>query len=64
MSLFTIRTSSSPIVLGEPRISRVDADTAHAWGLTLTQWDDAPERDRAYWRENVTHAPNFNQESR
>lgn len=33
------------------------------WGLTLTQWDNAPERQRAYWRENVTEAPHFNQEN-
>lgn len=30
-----------------------------AWGLTLTQWDRAPEKDRRYWRENLTTAPYF-----
>jgi hypothetical protein len=30
-----------------------------AWGLTLTQWDRAPETDRRYYREHVTDAPHF-----
>ena len=56
MSLFKIRTSSSPIILGEPRISRVDADTAHAWGLSLTDWDALTEPQRAWHREHRTQA--------
>jgi hypothetical protein len=34
-----------------------------AWGFTLPQWNRLPERDRAYYRDNVTTAPNF-QENR
>jgi hypothetical protein len=30
-----------------------------AWGLTLTQWNNASDRDRAYWRDMVTNAPHF-----
>jgi hypothetical protein len=30
-----------------------------AWGFTLPQWNRLPERDRAYYRDNVTTAPNF-----
>lgn len=57
MSLFTIRTSSSPITLGEPaQITRMDADVAHAWGLTLTQWNDLTEPQRAWHREHRTQA--------
>lgn len=36
-----------------------DMAVKQAWGLTLHQWNQAPERDRRYWREQVTAAPNF-----
>lgn len=36
-----------------------------AWGIkTLTEWNQAPEKQRAYWRDNLTNAPYFNQENR
>ena len=33
------------------------------WGLTLTEWNRASEKQRRYWRENVVDAPNFEQEN-
>jgi hypothetical protein len=34
-----------------------------AWGFTLTHWNTLREHERAYYREYVTTAPNF-QENR
>jgi hypothetical protein len=36
-----------------------DMQIKTAWGLTLTQWERATDKDRAYWREYVTNAPHF-----
>lgn len=36
-----------------------DMAVKQAWGLTLHQWNQARETDRRYWRENLTTAPNF-----
>jgi hypothetical protein len=40
-----------------------DMAVKQAWGLTLTQWNRLPEQGRAYYRQMVTTAPNF-QENR
>ena len=36
-----------------------DMGVKHAWGLTLTQWNQLSESQRRYCRWNVTQAPNF-----
>ena len=36
-----------------------DMAVKHAWGLTLTQWDELSDDQRRYCRWNVTQAPNF-----
>ncbi|WP_324644191.1 hypothetical protein [Pseudarthrobacter sp. LT1] len=36
-----------------------DIPYAFAWNLTITQWRELDERDRADKRLNVCHAPNF-----
>jgi hypothetical protein len=36
-----------------------DMQIKTAWGLTLQQWNNASDRDRAYWRDMVTNAPHF-----
>lgn len=36
-----------------------DMAVKELWGKTLTEWNRAPEKQRAYWRDNLTHAPNF-----
>jgi hypothetical protein len=36
-----------------------DMQVKTAWGLTLDQWNQATDRDRAYWRDRVTQAPHF-----
>jgi hypothetical protein len=36
-----------------------DMAVKQAWGLTLTQWNRASEKDRRYYRENVTDAEHF-----
>ena len=40
-----------------------DIITAHAWGLTLTQWHALSDHDRAECRRTVTVAPNFGRAS-
>ena len=40
-----------------------DIITAHAWGLTLTQWHALTDHDRAECRRTVTVAPIFGRAS-
>lgn len=40
----------------QPSLSRVDADTAYAWGLTLTDWYALTDTERADRRWNITQA--------
>jgi hypothetical protein len=40
----------------QPNLTRADADTAYAWGLTLTDWYALTDTERADHRWNITHA--------
>ena len=39
--------------------TQADIITAHAWGLTLTQWNSLTDFERAECRRNITTAPRF-----
>ena len=39
-------------------ISAADIAVKTEWGIPLDQWERAPEKQRAYWRDNVAHARN------
>jgi hypothetical protein len=41
------------------RLTPSEAITASAWGLSQLDWLDLPDSQRAYYRENLTHAPRF-----
>lgn len=60
-----VKTASCQLGLPDepPLPSKTDLNVKTAWGFTLDQWRDMPESDRAYYRDNVTSAPNF-QENR
>jgi len=59
MSWFSVRTTTRPLILAEPTISTADANTAHVWRLTLTEWNDLTEQGRSWHREHHTKAPGF-----
>jgi len=40
-----------------------DIMTAHAWRLTLTEWDALTDHERAECRRTLTAAPNFRRAS-
>ncbi len=63
MSILTLfrRRPSAPAA---PTITRHDAETARAHGLTLPQWDDLTDQGRAMLRRDITHAPHFYQNGR
>lgn len=42
-----------------PTITRAEADTAAAWGLTWAGWCRLTDKQRAEKRENITNAPKF-----
>ena len=39
-----------------------DIRTAYVWGLTLTDWYNLPDTDRADRRRNITQAPRFGEQ--
>ena len=39
-------------------ISAADIAVKTAWKIPLDQWEQATEKQRAYWREHVAHARN------
>ena len=59
-----VQTASCRINLPDepPLPSTADLAVKTSWGFTLDQWRAMPEADRAYYRDNVTAAPYFNQE--
>lgn len=61
-----VKTASCRLNLPDelPLPSTADLTVKDAWGFTLDQWRGMPEADRAYYRDNVSTAPYFNQETR
>jgi hypothetical protein len=45
----------------EPSLSRLDADTKHAWGISLPEWDALTPEGRAFYRDNITKGPYFHE---
>ena len=41
-----------------------DMTVKAAWGLTLDQWNRASNKQRAYWWDNLTSAPHFEEVAR
>ncbi len=39
--------------------SLFDIRAAHAWGLTLKQWDELADSAKTYCRTHITQAPGF-----
>jgi hypothetical protein len=48
-----------PMPVQENVTTQGDIITAHAWGLTLTQWWALSDFERAECRRNITVAPRF-----
>jgi hypothetical protein len=44
-------------------LTQADIVTAHAWGLTLSQWWGLTDFERAECRRNVATAPKFKEAS-
>lgn len=43
----------------EHSLSRLDADTKHSWGISVPEWNVLPDESRAWYRENITKGPHF-----
>jgi len=51
--------SRRPKPVVEVVTTQADIITAHAWGLTLTQWHSLTDFERRECRRNITAAPRF-----
>lgn len=45
----------------EHSLSVVDADTKHAWELTVAEWNALGPDGRAWYRANITKGPRFHE---
>ncbi|AYN57450.1 hypothetical protein HOU47_gp44 [Arthrobacter phage Constance] len=43
----------------EHSLSKLDADTKTAWGLSLPEWNALTPEGRAFYRDNITKGPYF-----
>jgi hypothetical protein len=45
----------------EHSLSRLDADTKHAWEISVPEWNVLPPASRAWYRDNITKGPRFHE---
>lgn len=45
----------------EHSLSQPDADTKHAWEMTVAEWDALTPEGRAWYRDNITKGPRFHE---
>ncbi len=45
----------------EHSLSTTDADTKHAWDLTVPEWNAMKPASRAWYRDNITKGPRFSE---
>jgi hypothetical protein len=55
----TLGPGEDPQPEPEQSLSTMDADTIHAWDLTLAEWNVITPDGRAFYRNNITKAPYF-----
>lgn len=55
----TVGPGEDPQPEPDPTISTMDADTIHAWDLTLAEWNVITPEGRTFYRDHITQAPRF-----
>ena len=59
LKFFRQRSPKHRAATFQPVTTQADIITAHAWGLTLTQWHSLSDFERRECRRNIVTAPRF-----